>query len=119
METSEKIKLANKKAKGQRPYFLAEKQTEQVLSIAMSLAMELNVANERIATLEKILEAKGILTRAEVDGFIPDGIETQYRSEKTQHYLARVLRILQQDQEEINADEPSISEVEQYLRSGA
>lgn len=51
MADIDKLTLAGTKAKGKRPYFLAEKQTEQTLSITMALAMELAVARERIDTL--------------------------------------------------------------------
>lgn len=111
MTSIDKLALAGKKAKGQRPYFMQDKQTEQVMSIAMALAMELNVARERIDSLERILEQKGILSADEVDSFVPDKAEADRRSIQTQEYLARVLRILQQNKEELMSDDPSVAEV--------
>ncbi|QBY04579.1 hypothetical protein E2K93_09340 [Thalassotalea sp. HSM 43] len=115
MTDIDKIALAGAKAKGKRPYFLAEKQTEQVLSVAMSLAMELNVVRERMATLECLLEQKGVLSRQEIEAFNPDKDEVAKRSIATQEYLARILRIMQQDKEEMLADDDDVETVQQKL----
>jgi hypothetical protein len=113
-----KLDLAGTKAKGKRPYFLADKQTEQVMSITMALAMELSVTRERVATLECLLEEKGLLTRSELENYKPNPKEVAKRSVETQEYLARILRILQQDNEEQAAsDEPSVEEAQKELTS--
>ena len=117
MSEIDKITLAGKKAKGKRPYFLESKQTEQVLSVTMALAMELSVARERTATLECLLEQKGVLSREEIDNFKPDAAEVAKRSVETQEYLARILRIMQQDKEEMQSNDPTVEEVQQQLTS--
>lgn len=118
MAEIDKLNLAGTKAKGQRPYFLADKQTEQVMSITMALAMELSVARERIATLECVLEQKGVLTREELEAFKPGAEEVAKRSQDTQEYLARILRIIQQDKEELTSNDPSVEEVQEKLTMG-
>mgnify|MGYP005993991351 CR=1 FL=1 len=110
-----KIDLAGTKAKGQRPYFMNDKQTEQVMSITMALAMELSVTRERVATLECLLEEKGVLTREELNTYSPNKDEVARRSEATQEYLARILRILQQDKEQQQSDDLSVEEVQENL----
>ncbi|WP_371189409.1 hypothetical protein [Thalassotalea maritima] len=115
MLDDERIKLANTKAKGKRPYFLEDKQTEQVLSIAMSLAMELNVVRQRTATLECLLIEKGVLSQGEVDGFIAERDEAEKRSIDTQQYLARILRIVSQEEQEMQNNDDDISTIQQKL----
>jgi hypothetical protein len=111
-----KIDLAGTKAKGNRPYFLNDKQTEQVMSITMAVAMELSVTKERLATLECLLEDKGILTRDEIENYKPNETEVAVRSVDIQEYLARILRILQQDKEEQMSEyDPSIAFAQQEL----
>ena len=110
-----KLDLAGTKAKGQRPYFMNDKQTEQVMSITMALAMELSVTRERVSTLECLLEEKGILTREEVENYSPDKEEVARRSASTQEYLARILRILQQDKEQIDGRDPSVEDIQDIL----
>ena len=118
MAEIDKLNLAGSKAKGQRPYFLADKQTEQVMSMTMALAMELSVARERVATLECLLEQKGVLTREEIETFEPDAQEVAQRSQATQEYLARIMRILQQDNEQLTADDLSVEQVQENLTRG-
>jgi hypothetical protein len=115
MKEINKIDLAGIKAKGQRPYFLKNKQTEQVMSIVMSLSMELSVARERTATLECLLEDKGILTRAEIEKYQPNAQEVSKRSNDTQAFLAGILRVLQQDKEEIMGNDPTMEEAQEIL----
>ncbi|MBU3023546.1 hypothetical protein [Aestuariibacter sp. A3R04] len=115
MADIDKVNLAGTKAKGKRPYFLADKQTEQTLSITMALAMELAVARERIDTLECLLEEKGVISREEVEHYKPNAEEVARRSLQTQEYLARILRILQQDREALAVNDLSVQEVQDIL----
>lgn len=112
---SEKTNLAGSKAKGKRPYFLVDKQTEQALSVAMTLAMELSVTKERLSSLECMLVDKGVIEKAELDQYQPSKEEVAKRSLETQAYLARVLRIMQQDKEELERDDPDMQTVQDEL----
>jgi len=96
------IALANRKAKGKRPYFFRDPDVERVLSITMALAMEHAVTRQRLDALERLLEARGVMSRAELDAFVPDAEAEQARTRWTQEYIARVLRILQQETEAID-----------------
>jgi len=93
---------AGRKPAGKRPYFL-EPDVERVLAITMAAVQELAVARERIDTLERLLESKGILTRGDIESFTPNADEAAERGLWTQEYLARVLRIVQQEGESIAA----------------
>jgi predicted nucleic acid-binding Zn-ribbon protein len=115
LSDTEKLNLAGAKAKGQRPYFLAEKQTEQVLSVTMALAMELSVTRERLASLECLLEEKGVVSKKMIDNYKPGKQEVARRSVETQEYLARILRIMQQDKEEMEANDPTMEEIQEEL----
>ena len=86
------------KAAGKRPYFL-EPQVERVLAITMAAVQELAVARERIDTLERLLEAKGVLDRREIERFQPTPNQAAERGLWMQEYLNRVLRIVQQEAE--------------------
>jgi hypothetical protein len=91
------ILMAGDKSKGGRPYFFDNAMTEKVLNIAMSVATELAVAKERIDTLERILEQKGILSRNEIEDFVPTDAQAEQRQLNHARYVARILRIVQQD----------------------
>ncbi len=96
------LEEAGRKPAGKRPYFL-DPEVERVLAIAMAAVQELAVARERIDTLERLLEAKGLVARSEIETFTPTPAQAAERGLWTQEYLARVLRIVQQEGEAITA----------------
>jgi hypothetical protein len=98
MSLADALQDAGAKPAGKRPYFLAP-EVERVLAITMAVAQELAVARQRIDTLERLLRAKGLLDAGEIDAFVPDERAATERALLTQEYLARVLRIVQQENE--------------------
>lgn len=98
MSVSDAIAEAGAKAAGKRPYFLND-EAETVLAITMAVVQELAVARQRIDTLERLLEGKGVLSRREIETFAPDPAAAVERALFNQEYIARVLRIVQQRNE--------------------
>jgi hypothetical protein len=96
------LATASAKAAGKRPYFMTP-EVERVMAIAMAIAQELAVARLRVDTLERLLERKGVLTRGEIESFEPTPEEAVQRGLWTQEYIARVLRIVQQEAEQLAA----------------
>ena len=95
MSVMDAIAGAGAKAAGKRPYFLDE-EVETVLAITMAAVQELSVARQRIDTLERLLEHRGVIQRSEIENYVPDQAAAVERSLATQEYIARVLRIVQQ-----------------------
>jgi hypothetical protein len=91
---------ASAKPAGKRPYFLAP-EVERVLAITMAVAQELAVTRERLDTLERILAAKQVVGRDEIETFAPTKQESAERGLWTQEYLTRILRIVQQEGEAV------------------
>jgi hypothetical protein len=91
------ITMAGDKSKGARPYFFESKETERVMNIAMAIATEVAVVRERIDTMERLLEAKGILTQKEIEAFVPTDAQAEERQLWHTRYAARILRIVQQE----------------------
>jgi gamma-glutamyltranspeptidase len=104
MSIARALAEAGRKPAGKRPYFL-DSEVERVLAITMAVVQELAVARERIDTLERLLEAKGVLAPGEVEAFVPNAEQFVERGLWTQEYIARVLRIVQQEGEAIAASE--------------
>ena len=102
MSVTEALARASAKPAGKRPYFL-NPEVERVMAIAMAVVQELAVARARVDTLERLLEKKGVMRRDEIDAYRPDPEEAAERGLWTQEYLTRVLRILQQEAEAIEA----------------
>jgi hypothetical protein len=108
METLDYIGMAGNKAKGGRPYFFQDPTVERVLNITIALAGELAVARERVDTLERILEQKSILSREEIEAFVPDDAAAEQRQAWHAEYIARVLRIIQQEMEALTQPENNV-----------
>lgn len=93
------IQLANAKSKGKRPYFFDDPAVERVLAITMAVAGELAVLHERVDTIERLLESKGTISRADIEAFAPNEAAAEERQKWHAEYIARVLRIVQQEYE--------------------
>ena len=91
------ITMAGDKSKGQRPYFFNSKETERVFNITMAVAAEVAVLRERLDTIERLLEKKGILNTAEIETFVPTDEEAELRQLWHSRYTARILRTIQQE----------------------
>lgn len=98
MSFAEALSRAGAKPAGKRPYFLDE-QIEKVMAITMAVAQELAVTRQRADTLERLLREKGLLAAGEIDAFTPDRAASAERQMWNQEYIARILRIVQQENE--------------------
>ncbi|MCT7983260.1 hypothetical protein NG796_08140 [Laspinema sp. A4] len=87
-----------KKSKGKRPVYLQNPEQDQLLAIALALAGEVSVLRERLDTIERIAETKGLFTAAEIEAYQPDPQGEQEREQWRAEYIARVLRVLQEDE---------------------
>ncbi|CAM3652209.1 hypothetical protein [Litorimonas haliclonae] len=103
------LSLAGAKPKGKRPYFLKDPDVERVMSVTMAIAQELAVMRERLDTVERLLSEKGI-TQDDIENFKPTKDQAEQRGAWTQEYLARILRIYQQDIEALSKPEEPTSE---------
>ena len=76
----------------------------------MALTAEVSVLRERLDTVERLLEAKGGLNRAEIEAYVPDSAAGEERGEATRAYVARVMRGFQQDVEAMANPDPPITD---------
>lgn len=95
------IVMAGNKSKGGRPYFLEDPAVERVLNIAMAIATEVAVVHERMDTIERLLESKGILSRQDIEKYVPDETAAEERQGWHARFSARILRIVQQEVEAV------------------
>lgn len=110
------IALSGKRAKGKRPEYFDDPAVDRLLSIVMALVGEVSVQRQRGDTLERLLEAKGVLTRAEIEHYAPDADAGYERGVATKAYIARVMRGVQQAVEALAADDKPVEQVSKELR---
>jgi hypothetical protein len=116
-ENVDSITRAGAKAKGKRPQYFEDPEVDRTLSIVMALVSEVSVMRERIDTIERLLEEKGTISRADIEAFTPDRQAGEERGLLTREYIARIMRGVQQDMEALaDLNEPSVEEWSGKLR---
>ena len=110
------IARAGAKAKGKRPAYFADPAIDRTLSIVMAIAGEVSVLRERLDTVERLLDAKGVISRADIEAYAPDHAAGAERALLTKAYIARILRGVQQDMEALAESGPSVEELSRELK---
>ncbi|WP_226660788.1 hypothetical protein [Microbulbifer aggregans] len=102
--TLDPITMAGNKARGKRPMYFKDADIDRLMSILMAVAGELAVSRERIDTLERLLDARGLLEREAIDSYEPDSEAARERGLWHQDFIARILRVVQQEIEQFDED---------------
>lgn len=111
------IARAGAKPKGRRPAYFDDPAVDRLLSLSMALVAEVSVLRERLDTVERLLDARGGLSRADIEAYMPDAVAGAERGEATRAYIARVMRGFQQDVEAMaNPDPPIMDLVERFSK---
>ncbi|MBW4674552.1 MAG: hypothetical protein KME52_11165 [Desmonostoc geniculatum HA4340-LM1] len=93
-----------KTAKGKRPVYLENSQIDKLLAMVMALTGEVSVLRDRLDTIERLLEVKGILSVTEIEGYEPDAKVINEREKWRAEYIARVLRVVQEELQTLSQD---------------
>lgn len=109
------ITLSGRRAKGQRPQFFDEPALDRLYSTVFALAAEVSALRERQDTLERLLEAHGVMKREEIEAYEPDRQAGDERGLATRAYIARIMRGFQQEVEAMEASDPPIMDVVERL----
>ncbi len=110
------IARAGAKAKGKRPAYFEDPAIDRLLSITMALVGEVSVMRERMDTIERLLEDKGTISRADIDSYTPDRAAGKERGMLIKDYISRIMRGVQQDMEAMAESEPSVEELSKSLK---
>jgi hypothetical protein len=105
------IARSGAKAKGKRPDFLDDPDAEKMLSMLMALVGEVSVLRERLDTVERLLETRGTISRADIEHYKPDLETGLERNRIVREYIARVMRGVQQQMQTLAQPEPPIEDV--------
>ena len=116
-EEIDHIARAGAKAKGKRPAYFEDPAIDRTLSIVMALVGEVSVLRERMDSIERLLDAKGTISRADIEAYTPNREAGHERGMQTREYIARIMRGVQQDMEALEElDTPSVEELSKTLR---
>jgi hypothetical protein len=78
--------------KGHRPYYFDDPAIDQLHAAFIALATELSVAFDRIDTLERLIEERGDLSRADIDGYVAEGAVEEARAARRADLAKRLLK---------------------------
>ena len=110
------IARSGARAKGSRPKYFDDSAVDRLLSIVMALAGEVAIVKERLDTVERLLDARGTISRADIEAFEPTADAGHDRGLMHREFAARILRGVQQDMESLETDESCVEEVSRQLR---
>ena len=88
-------------AKGKRPRYFSDPAIDKLHAIVMSLIGELSVTRDRLDALERVLDEKGTVSRDDLEAYVPDAAAEAERRERRAAYIARVMRIIEMELDEV------------------
>lgn len=86
-------------AKGKRPIYLNNPENDQLLAMLMKLVSEVSVLRDRLDTIERLAQAKGLISREEIESYEPDDPVALERDKWRAEYIERVLRVWEEGKE--------------------
>jgi hypothetical protein len=79
-------------AQGVRPQYFADPNMDQMHAMILALATEVSVLFDRFDAMERILDAKGTLSRADLETWQPDETAHEERKAKRDALIRRLFR---------------------------
>ncbi|WP_157219095.1 hypothetical protein [Flavisphingomonas formosensis] len=80
-------------AKGQRPHFFDDPAIDQMMTFFLELMTEVAVLRERTDTIERLLDTKGAISRADIEAYRADAAVEAERLAWRNAYFQRVMRM--------------------------
>jgi hypothetical protein len=83
-----------RKSKGKRPHFFADPAIDQVMSMIVAMAGELSIVYDRLDTMERLLDTKGTVSRADIEAYRADAAVEKERAARREQSLHRIFRVI-------------------------
>jgi uncharacterized membrane protein YccC len=96
---------ATRTAKGRKPGYFADPATDKLLQMVVTLAGELSVVRDRLDLVERLATKAGAFDRDKLETMALSEADKAERDANRADFVARVLRVLEQDLEEITNPE--------------
>jgi hypothetical protein len=82
-----------RRAKGKRPHFFDSPETDQMMTFIIELTTEVSVLSERLNTVERLLDARGTISREDIERYQPDVEAEAERIQSRKALIERVFRM--------------------------
>ncbi|MDG2320106.1 MAG: hypothetical protein P8L79_07610 [Rhodospirillaceae bacterium] len=83
-------------SKGNRPQYFDDPNMDQMHAMIIALATEVSVLTDRFDTIERVLEDKGSVTRAEIEAWEADAPASDERHAKRDQLIKRLFRTVRE-----------------------
>ena len=80
--------------RGKRPHFFDDPATDQLLGIVLGVVQELSVLRDRVDAIHALLDRKGVVTREDLEDYVPDQSAQAAAAAERAAYLQRVFRVV-------------------------
>lgn len=84
-------------SKGKRPHFFDDPAIDQMMTFIFELMTEVAVVRERLDTVERLLDADGVVTRSAIEEYRADPSVEAERNAWRNGYFERVMRMHARD----------------------
>ena len=79
-------------ARGKRPQYFEDPALDQLHATLLAVTAELSVLHDRFDLIERVLEDKGVVTRADIEAFPLDDDARSERGEQREQLIRRLFR---------------------------
>ena len=107
MDANTKSNRMPRFAKGKRPQFYREDGLDEAMSMILVLASEFSAMRDRLDTIEKIAESKGIILADEIENYSPDEATSLARADRRKALLDQLyyLTLKRAEEQSTNDDD--------------
>jgi len=95
-------------AKGKKPVYF-DTTTDKLISMVMTLMGELSVMRDRLDTVERLAEQKGVFKLDDVENYQLTPEVNKIRAERRAAYIARVLKSVQDELDALQAKDDGMN----------
>jgi hypothetical protein len=104
-------------ARGKRPQYFGDPAIDKLLWITLTLMEELSVTRDRLDTVERLLESRRVLRRADVERYRPSPPVEVERERRRAAFIARALRAVEAELDEATGRRGERSEAMQAVEA--
>jgi hypothetical protein len=91
-------------ARGKRPQYFDDPALDQLHATLLAVTAELSVLHDRFDLIERVLDDKGVVTRADIEAFPLDERARSERGEHREQLIRRLFRSVSELREKIERD---------------
>jgi len=90
--SADRVKLP-RQSKGKRSQFYDDPAIDQVMTLMLELMAEMSAMRERVDTVERLLDERGVVSRQDIETYKPSPAVEAERTTWVQAFTQRVLRV--------------------------